>query len=329
MLAGDRSCNSTIFLPKAEYSHAQYAGEWLAGHLCVVFAMKNNENQKVEQPVQRRWLAKLDLGLEFRHSRTRMTHMQHQGPLRVQRPFYPEEDGCCHVYVLHPPGGMVMGDELYLGATLGAHAKSLLTTPSAGKLYNTERQNFVQRQTTEFFLRENSCLEWLPQETIIFNGANGELNTRVHLQGEGKFVFWDMLRLGRVAGNLPFITGRCQQNIEVFQEGRPLFIERLTLEAASDFMSAPYGLRNADTLATLVASIELSKALLEQLRLNLEQADASFKASWGVTQKPQVLLIRYLGHCAISCRKGLELAWHFLRPHLFGKAAVRPRIWNT
>ena len=58
----------------------------------------------------RRWAATLSLGFEARQEReqtvTRMTRIRHQGPLRVQRPFYPEgKTGCCHVYLLHPPGG--------------------------------------------------------------------------------------------------------------------------------------------------------------------------------------------------------------------------------
>ncbi|MBX2859253.1 MAG: urease accessory protein UreD [Cellvibrionaceae bacterium] len=279
--------------------------------------------------LERQWLAELELTFERRAPRTVMAHMRHHGPLRVQRPFYPESDGSCHLYILHPPGGLVMGDVLSLKASLGERANVLLTTPSAGKIYNTAEKHLLQRQHTEFFLQDHSCLEWLPQETIVFNGANCELSTRIHLQGEGQFLSWDMLRLGRAAGDLPFVAGYCQQKIEVFKEGRPLFVEKLQLHAGSDFMSAPYGMRDADTFATMLGTIELSKPLLLQLIAELEQLDTDFKNHWAVTQKQQLLIIRYLGPCSLSCRKGLELAWGFLRPHFSGKRALRPRIWNT
>ena len=63
----------------------------------------------------RRWAASISLGFDARpdadKTATRMTHVRHKGPLRVQRPFYPEgRNGCCHVYLLHPPGGLVSGD---------------------------------------------------------------------------------------------------------------------------------------------------------------------------------------------------------------------------
>ena len=50
----------------------------------------------------RHWAASLELGFEGRQQDgrpvTRMATARHRGPLRVQRPFYPEgRYGCCHV----------------------------------------------------------------------------------------------------------------------------------------------------------------------------------------------------------------------------------------
>lgn len=57
------------------------------------------------------WRAELALTLAPRHGRTVMTECRHLGPLRIQRPFYPE-GAVPHLYLLHPPGGVVGGDEL-------------------------------------------------------------------------------------------------------------------------------------------------------------------------------------------------------------------------
>ena len=60
---------------------------------------------------QRRWAAALSLGFDLRNDGpgstvTRLARRKHHGPLRVQRPFYPEgRNGCCHVYLLHPRVG--------------------------------------------------------------------------------------------------------------------------------------------------------------------------------------------------------------------------------
>jgi len=277
----------------------------------------------------RHWLARLDLELEQRGQRTSMIHASHEGPLRVQRPFYPESDGRCHIYILHPPGGMVIGDELRLTTALKPGAKGLLTTPSAGKIYGSGEQNLRQRQHIEFSLSEASELEWLPQETIVFNGAAGELSTRVHLQGNAKFFGWDILRLGRIAGNQPFVSGCCVQKIELHRDGRPLFMERNLLKAGSEFMGARWGAQSANTLATLIATLSVSRSQIDQLVENLNSLNSEEQSTWGVTQKKDILIVRYLGNCVVTCRKGFSLTWQSLRNEFCGKAAVTPRIWNT
>ena len=56
------------------------------------------------------WRAQLDLEFSKSNNRTILSHRKHFGPLQVQKPFYPEINGTCHVYILHPPGGVVGGD---------------------------------------------------------------------------------------------------------------------------------------------------------------------------------------------------------------------------
>ena len=50
---------------------------------------------------------------------------------------------------------------------------------------------------------------------------------------------------------------------------------------------------------------------------------------WGVTQKEDVLIVRFLGDSVELCRDGFALIWQFFRPLLKGEKAVIPRIWNT
>jgi urease accessory protein len=77
--------------------------------------------------------------------RTRLIERHHQGPLIVQRPFYPEGDPC-HVYLVHPPGGVVGGDELRIDVQVDAGAHALITTPAATKFYRCDGRRSSQTQ---------------------------------------------------------------------------------------------------------------------------------------------------------------------------------------
>ena len=117
------------------------------------------------QPAQG-WPAELHLGFARDAARTALVERRHLGPLRVQRPFYPEGEGVCHVYLLHPPGGLVAGDDLQVSARVEPGAHALLTTPAAAKLYRSRAASGPARQVQRFEVQGDGILEWLPQESI-------------------------------------------------------------------------------------------------------------------------------------------------------------------
>ncbi|WP_455200705.1 urease accessory protein UreD, partial [Kaarinaea lacus] len=85
---------------------------------------------------QKPWKAQLTLGFEKRNHRTVVANRKHVGPLVIQKPFYPE-GAPCHIYLLHPPGGLVGGDQLTLNVDLNKESHVLITTPGAAKFYRS------------------------------------------------------------------------------------------------------------------------------------------------------------------------------------------------
>ena len=114
------------------------------------------------------WQASLRLGFAPRAARTALVHREQRGPLAVQRPFYPEGD-TCHLYLLHPPGGVVGGDRLDIEARTTGEAHALVTTPGATKFYLSA--GHTAHQTQRLRVGAGGALEWLPQENIFFPGA--------------------------------------------------------------------------------------------------------------------------------------------------------------
>lgn len=281
-------------------------------------------------PPQREWLASIDLRYQNRPGKSALITATHTGPLRVQRPFYPEKDGTCHTYLLHPPGGMAVGDRLAIGATLEANTSVLITTPSAGKMYGTKgvknAASMPQVQDVQLTCGEGSMCEWLPQETIIFDAAQAKIDTKIELADDAKFIGWDIIRLGRVASGEHFSSGYCHQNLRCYRDGKLIFRELNLLEASSKMMGSKWGLQNANTLATMLCTLELDRDQVDRL---YELLTVDENSAWGLTQKGSLFIARYLGTSILDCRAGLQTIWHFVRPLMAGKKACDPRIWNT
>jgi urease accessory protein len=279
----------------------------------------------------RRWDASLALDFASRDGITRLTRARHQGPLRVQRPFYPEgrdaegRPGPCHVYLLHPPGGLVSGDALQLSAHVEDGAHALLTTPAANKLYRADSHGVAWQQATRLEVADGGVLEWLPQETIAFDGSRGEQATAIELAGSARCLGWEVLALGRPASALPYVSGRIEQRFRLTRDGRPLWLERQPLDPDHPRFKGRWGQGGATVQATLWAvGLPDEREAVEAIR---ESLPASTR--WAVTVRHGVLLLRYLGGERNEAWTLCEAAWRVLRPRLLGLEAHTPRIWLT
>ena len=123
------------------------------------------------------WDASLHLVFDRVDGQTKLSERAHKGPLYVQKPFYPEGQEHPHVYVLHPPGGIVSGDCLEMDIEVSKSASGLVTTPGATRFYRAREGWDVQTQNTLIIVRDGASFEWFPMETIIFNKANVRMST--------------------------------------------------------------------------------------------------------------------------------------------------------
>src|SRR4051794_8349792 len=195
------------------------------------------------------WHAELELGYEVRAGRSVLVRRRHHGPLAVQRPFHPEPDGTCHTYVLHPPGGVVGGDQLCLQAHVGRNARVLLTTPAATKLYRSGgRPARVFQHVT---VASGARCEWLPQETIAYAGAEVSIETRFELEPGATLLAWDVTCLGRPASGERFERGCIEQRLRIVRGGEPVLLERTRYAGGAAVLSAPWGLSGLPVAGTV------------------------------------------------------------------------------
>jgi urease accessory protein len=277
----------------------------------------------VADPVDvRSWPAELALRYEQRNGRTVLAYRRHEGPLVVQKPLYPEGDAVCHTILVHPPGGIAGGDELEIDAHAGASTHVLLTTPAAGKWYRSAGPWAQQRVVLK--AESAACIEWLPQEAILFDGAHANIETHVELAHDATFIGWDILCLGRTASGERYIHGESRLHTRVSRAGKLLWFERARIAADGLFCRSPVGLGGHTVCGTLLAA---GPNVAEVITLCRDERAAT--GTTGVTHVPGVLVARYLGDSTEAARIYFQRLWKLIRPAVTGCAAHEPRIWKT
>lgn len=271
------------------------------------------------------WQARLELGWERRGSATVLARKRHTGPLRVQKALYPEGPQVCHTLLLHPPAGVAAGDALDFDLQLAPGAHAWLGTPGAAKWYRSPGP--WARQQVQLRLMDGACCEWLPQETILHDGARACMDLHIHLEGRARALGWDILCLGRTACGEQFTHGELTARTRLWRHDSLLWQERLRVTGGSPALHAAAGYGGWPVSGTLwAAGLEDQQTALAAARACTPPPGVARHA---LTVLPGVLLARCLARDTESARHWLARIWDCLRPALSGRAAIHPRIWNT
>jgi urease accessory protein len=258
-----------------------------------------------------------------------VAHDRHHGPLRVLRALYPEGPGICHHVLVHPPGGIVGGDELDIDVQLDAGTHALITTPGATRFYRSAGAAGAQRAWLR--VADGARLEWLPLESIAHSGCRAHNAVRFELAPGGAMIGWDLLALGLPAAGEAFDSGTFEQRIE--WPGR--WLERGRIDAADRrLFASPLGLAGHGTLGT--AWFACGAALAPAQREALVEAARAAVAAQGfdtpagaTSPDPGLVLLRVLAQRvepAFALFAAVRAAW---RRIAWQMDAPAPRIWRT
>lgn len=278
------------------------------------------------------WHGQLNLAFANRSGATVLIKSQNQSPLKVQRPFYPEGQSVCHCVCLHTAGGVVGGDRNTLNFHAEDNAIALITTAAASKIY---RSNGLQaRQNIHMLVNSGACLEWLPGETILFNGAIYRQDLRVELAPGASWLGWEITRFGRSARGEQFLQGEWRSYAEIWQQGRPLWIDRQWLPGGEEILNSPHGLAQKPVVASLAwVGQAVSAEIVEKARSLWDNQpllnNGGTRGEAGVTRLSQGLLCRYRGSSTAEVRNWFTEVWNLLRLYFLKRPACPPRVWPT
>ena len=274
------------------------------------------------------------LALDYRRDELRgvprtVLHDRHDGPLRVLASLYPEAPAICHNVLVHPPGGLVGGDELDIDLTLHPGAHALVTTPGATRFYRSTGATATQRLRAS--LADAARLEWLPLETIAYSGCLGENLMRFALAPGAEMIGWDVLALGLPAAGQAFASGRFTQCVEL--PGR--WLERGRIDALDAcLLDSPLGWAGHRVLGTMwfaagsALPTERREALLGAAR-GIASGDPLQRSAGATAVHGGVVVLRVLAPRVEPAMTLLGRVWAAWRNIAWQLETTPPRVWRT
>jgi urease accessory protein len=269
-----------------------------------------------------------EIGFGRRAGVTRLTHLYQRDPLRVLFPA-PAAGNPMLAVILTTSGGLVAGDRLDISVRLAAGAAANVTASAAEKIYRSTGATTAIHQTLS--LAAGAALEFLPLETILFDGARLSRETTIDLGPRAAFLGGDILVFGRRARGERFATGFLREVWQVRREGRLVWGDALHLEDdIAEIVDDPACLDGAAAFATLILAPagRDPRDFLDCAR-TIQSTGAADAVRSGVTAIADLVVARWLTADAAALRRNYaDLARHF-RQAAMGWPPLLPRLWDV
>jgi urease accessory protein len=258
---------------------------------------------------------------------THLAHLYQRDPLRVLFPAPAAGDPPVAVIVT-TSGGLVAGDRLDIRVELAAGAAAHVTASAAEKVYRSTGRTTTIKQTLS--IGPGAALEFLPPETILFDGARLRRETIIDLAPGSAFLGGDIVVFGRRARGERFTGGLLREVWELRRDGDLVWGDALHLEDdVGRIIDDPACFDGAAAFATMILSpARNAGSLLDCARVVLS-AGATTELRAGATAVSGLVIVRWLAADAAVLRRAYaDLACHF-RSAALGLPPRLPRVWHV
>ena len=252
---------------------------------------------------------------------TRLAELWHHDPMRVLMPAA-IGDAIPHVILLNTAGGLVGGDRIAVRVEVTGPARALVTGQAAEKVYRSDGP--AVEIENALVVGDGGWLEWMPQETILFDGCRLRRRLDIDLTGGARCLVGEMVVFGRLARGERVVQASFSDRWDLRRDGRLVWTDRLGFGFdGAAVLRAPFGFDGAAAMATLVHAGPGAAERLAEIRALLGEETGIAATCLG-----DILLVRALMTDPVPLRRRLAEIWRHLRAEAGGLPAVLPRLWH-
>lgn len=280
------------------------------------------KHDQIIKPRLQRSVGGASIAVALRDGRTRLADLYQHDPCRILFP-HDEPGEPFGAVLVTTSGGIAGGDRLDLDAAWGPGTAAQITTQAAEKVYRSTGDTAFVRQTLT--VGAGAWAEWLPQETILFDGARLARETAVDVAAGGRLLAAELVVLGRAARGEGFTYGLWQDGWRVRRDGRLVWLDRARLDRDHQRAAkAAAGLNGAAAFATILYVADDAAGRLELARDLLGDDPRA-----GATVVNGLLVVRLMHEGAQSLRRAVGAFWMGFRSAAAGFEPRLPRVWHT
>lgn len=268
-------------------------------------------------PLQRA-RGRADVAFGLRRGASRLERLFQQGCAKALRP-RGGGGAAPEVVLVNTSGGIAGGDRLEWRLEAGAGAALLASTQAAERVYRSTGD--AARVETRLALGPGATLEWLPQETILFDGARLDRRLDVEMAADARLTLLETVVLGRAAMGETVVRARFTDQWRLRRAGDLVHAEALRLEGELARAQGPAALAGARAFATLIHAAPGAETRLDSARALLAELAPGPVAAGG-TARDGLLILRFLAPDNAPLR---ALLARFL---LSFRAGPVPRVWS-
>jgi urease accessory protein len=253
--------------------------------------------------------------------RNSITDLFQRSPCKV---LLPDIDGqaCREAVFLNTAGGVAGGDRLSFGLSASGDARFTGTTQASERIYRAiDAAGEVEMRIEA---ADEATLQWLPQETILFDGGRLNRSTHIHVNGTARLIAMDWLILGRAASGETVRHGAFRDDWRVWRDGRLVWADafRLTGDIAA-LVHRPSLLAGHTAIATILYAAANAPANLDRARAIL----GGLACKAGATIVNGLMICRFAAKAAAELRRAVTEFLRAFRDGLEGFAPALPKVW--
>ena len=234
-----------------------------------------------------------------------------------------DQEGRCILPILHTAGGLVGGDLLEFDAHVGNNSKVLITTSSAQKVYGSIGRSKINpkgsfsTQKTNINILDNSHLEYLPQETIIFANGLYSQEFKINISDNSSLIFTDLIRLGRSSAGESIENGVFKSKLEIMRDCEFYddweFVDCIELSKVS--FEAKSGMDNMPVFGSLIwiCKKDFPQSKINDLTKDIKIILKENKNYLSIGTLENGISVRFLGTSSQDARKCFFCIWKQIR----------------